>query len=108
MCAGRNGQGDLFFELAVVKRLMKQWRGFVDERSRKIGAAAGWLILRAVLAVLTVNSPLAAESVSLQALVTPSTAIVKDDRPVSFAVYGFIEFKSLAELFPYIESQTQR
>jgi hypothetical protein len=49
-----------------------------------------------------------AEVVSLQALVTPSTTIVKDGRPVKFALYGFIEFKSLAELLPYIESQTQR
>jgi len=27
---------------------------------------------------------------------------------LSFAIHGFIEFKSLAELFPYIESQTRR
>jgi hypothetical protein len=80
--------------------------GFVDERSRKI--AAGWLILCAVLTVLSVSVPLSAESVSLQALVTPSTTIVKAGRPVAFAVHGFIEFRSLAELFPYIELQTQR
>jgi hypothetical protein len=49
-----------------------------------------------------------AQSVSLQTLVTPSTTIVKDGKVVPFAVHGFIEFKSLAELFPYIESQTQR
>jgi len=49
-----------------------------------------------------------AEQVSLQAIVTPSTKIVKDDRMVTFAVHGFIEFQSLAELFPYIDSQTQR
>jgi len=78
----------------------------VDERSRKI--AAGWLILCAVLTVLSVSVPLSAESVSLQALVTPSTTIVKAGRPLAFAVHGFIEFRSLAELFPYIESQTQR
>ena len=78
----------------------------MDERSRKI--AAGWLILCAVLTVLSVSVPLSAESVSLQALVTPSTTIVKAGRPVAFAVHGFIEFRSLAELFPYIELQTQR
>jgi len=33
---------------------------------------------------------------------------MKDGYPVTFAVHGFIEFKSLSELFPYIESQTQR
>ena len=52
--------------------------------------------------------PLRAEPVSLQAIVTPSTTLLKDGRPVTFAVHGFIELKSLAELFPYIESQTQR
>ncbi|HEY6301692.1 MAG TPA: hypothetical protein VIX14_01385 [Terriglobales bacterium] len=54
------------------------------------------------------SSPLCAETVSLQALVTPSTTILKDGRPVTFALHGFIEFKSLAELLTYIESQTQR
>jgi hypothetical protein len=65
-------------------------------------------MLCAALIALSFNSPLHAEAVSLQALVTPSTTIVKDGRPVRFALHGFIEFKSLAELFPYIESQTQR
>jgi hypothetical protein len=49
-----------------------------------------------------------AEPLSLQALVTPSTVIEKNGNPVKFALHGFIEFKSLAELFPYIDSQTQR
>jgi hypothetical protein len=53
-------------------------------------------------------APLQAEQISLQAIVTPSTAILKDGRPVTFALHGFIEFKTLAELFPYIDSQTQR
>jgi hypothetical protein len=57
---------------------------------------------------LLLGVPLQAEPISLQALVTPSTVILKDRQPVRFAVHGFIEFKSLAELFPYIESQTQR
>jgi hypothetical protein len=48
------------------------------------------------------------QTLSTQALVTPSTMILKDGRPVLFAVHGFIEFKSLAELLRYIESQTQR
>src|SRR5260370_12706883 len=79
----------------------------VKERSRKIQALS-WSMLCTALTVLSVNPPLCAEAVSLQALVTPSTTIVKDGRPVKFALYGFIEFKSLAELFPYIESQTRR
>jgi hypothetical protein len=65
------------------------------------------MLLVAVMA-LVVDSPLCAEVLSLQALVTPSTVIVKDGRPVSFAVHGFIGFGSLSELFPYIESQTRR
>src|ERR1700736_1802008 len=57
---------------------------------------------------LLLRTPLMAEPITLQALVTPSTVILKDQRPVTFAVHGFVEFKSLAELFPYIESQTRR
>jgi len=40
--------------------------------------------------------------------VTPSTVVLKDGHPVTFAIHAFIEFKSLAEAFPYIESQGQR
>ncbi len=79
----------------------------MKERSSKM-LPVSWLMLCAALTVLSVSLPLCAESVSLQALVTPSTTIVKDGRPVTFALHGFIEFKSLAELFQYIESQTQR
>ena len=49
-----------------------------------------------------------AEPIPLQNVVTPSSVILKDGHPVTFAVHGFIEFKSLAELFPYIESQKRR
>jgi len=48
------------------------------------------------------------QQISLQALVTPSTMIEKDGHPITFALHGFIEFKSLSELFPYIEAQTRR
>jgi hypothetical protein len=58
--------------------------------------------------VFGVSLPLYAQATSLQSLVMPSSIIVKDGRPLTFAVHGFIEFKSLAELFPYIESQTRR
>ena len=50
----------------------------------------------------------AAEPLSLQALVRPSTVITKDGQRVKFALHAFIEFESLAELFPYIETQVQR
>jgi len=79
----------------------------VKERSSKM-LPVSRLMLCAALTVLSVSLPLCAEAVSLQSLVTPSTTIVKDGRPVTFALYGFIEFKSLAELFPYVESQTRR
>jgi hypothetical protein len=62
------------------------------------------LVLMGIISVL----PLRADQVSLQAIVTPSTTILKDGHPVTFAIHGFIEFESLAELFPYIESQSQR
>jgi hypothetical protein len=60
------------------------------------------------LGVLVLSACVQAEQISLQALVTPSTVITKDGQPVTFAVHAFIEFKSLAELFPYVESQSQR
>jgi len=48
------------------------------------------------------------QQVSLQEIVIPSTVILKNGRPVTFALHGFIEFKSLAEMFAYIESQRRR
>ncbi len=64
-------------------------------------------MMMALLAVLLI-APLQAQQLSLQALVTPSTTISKDGHPVTFALHGFIEFKTLAELFPYIDSQARR
>ena len=49
------------------------------------------------------DHPAHAEPISLQALVTPSTVIRKGWQAGTFALHGFIEFQSLAELFPYIE-----
>jgi hypothetical protein len=66
------------------------------------------LYFQIALAAAFLTPCLQAQQISLQALVAPSTTIVKDGRPVTFAVHGFIEFKSLSELFPYIDSQTQR
>jgi hypothetical protein len=61
-----------------------------------------------LFSVIPFCAPSAAQQIPLQALVTPSTVITKDSKPVTFAVHGFIEFKSLGELFPYIDSQTHR
>ena len=62
-----------------------------------------------VACALVINSDrLQAQQIPLQALVTPSTKILKDGRIVPFALHSFIEFHSLAELFPFIDSQTTR
>ena len=58
--------------------------------------------------ILAAASALTAQEISLQAVVTPSTVIVKNGEAVKFAIHGFIEFKSLGEVFPYIEVQTAR
>jgi hypothetical protein len=61
------------------------------------------------LVVMVVVGSATAEPISLQALVTPSTVIVKKDgQPLKFALHGFIEFRSVAEMFPYIDSQGRR
>jgi hypothetical protein len=60
------------------------------------------------LLILAAVPSLCAQELPLQAVVTPSTVIGKNGEPVKFAIHGFIEFKSLAEVFPYIEAQTQR
>jgi len=65
-------------------------------------------MIRVAVIADIIQAPLAAQQVPLQILVTPSATISKDGRSLTFAVRGFIEFKSLAELFPYIEAQTQR
>jgi hypothetical protein len=62
----------------------------------------------ASFSALALTTPVSAQQLSLQDVITPSTVILKDGRPVVFAIHGFIEFKSLAEVFPYIESQSQR
>jgi len=80
--------------------------GDMKEFSGQRRGRQGWIVQFVLVVVLI--APLRAEPVSLQALVTPSTTMVKDGRPVTFALHGFIEFKTLADLFPYIESQTQR
>jgi hypothetical protein len=58
--------------------------------------------------ILISATSLRADDLSLQSIVTPSTIVMKDGRPVTFAIHGFIEFRSLAELFPYIDSQARR
>jgi len=61
-----------------------------------------------VVAALFFAFPLRAQQISLQALVTPSTVISKEGHTTTFDLHGFIEFSSLSEVFPYIETQTNR
>ena len=64
---------------------------------------------RIVLIAMALVVPARAEKPSLQALVTPSTVLLsKDGHPITFALHGFLEFKSLNEMFFYIDSQNQR
>jgi hypothetical protein len=67
-----------------------------------------WAVWPIVLLIVSAAIPSQAQQISLQALVTPSTVITRDGQPVTFALHGFIEFKSLAEVFPYIDAQTRR
>lgn len=65
--------------------------------------------LKAVLIFLLLATPLCGQQpLSLTAVVTPSTVLQKNGKVVTFAIHGFIEFNSLAEVFPYIDSQKHR
>ena len=96
---------------------LKRWAKFArpsGARWRTESARGYWLheINRAisgfVLLCIGANISLQAQQISLQELVTPSTVIMKDGKPLAFALHGFVEFKSLAEMFPYVDAQTRR
>jgi hypothetical protein len=61
-----------------------------------------------VFLALLFGSTAAAQSITLGDLVNPSTVVMKDGKPVAFALHGFIEFNSLSEAFRYIDSQNNR
>src|SRR5215471_15448962 len=66
-------------------------------------------VLIAVAIAMAMPVPAPGERLSLQALVTPSTVVrSKHGHPITFALHGFIEFKSLNEMISYIDSQNQR
>jgi hypothetical protein len=77
-----------------------EWRLF------SIGAWTHCLFLVAITSLTPGLS--SAQEFSIQKLVTPSTVISKDGHPVTFAIHAFIEFNSLKDAFPYIESQAGR
>ena len=66
------------------------------------------VLLFLIVGLFLVSFPLSAQTLSLQELVTPSTVIRKDGRPVTFAIHAFVEFQTLAESFPYIAAQSHR
>jgi len=75
----------------------------------RASSTISWVIWAHILFAFLWIEPFAhGQAVSLQALVTPSTVIVKEGRPLRFAVHGVVEFNSLAELFPYIDDQAGR
>jgi len=63
--------------------------------------------LLASLALLVAPSLRAAE-LTLEDLATPSTVFVKDGQPVAFALHGLVPFKTLDELFVYIDREAGR
>ncbi len=65
-------------------------------------------LLAFALMLLSPPSLRAAQDLTLDDLVTPSTVFVKDAQPVTFALLGFIEFKTLEELFSYIDREAGR
>jgi hypothetical protein len=75
---------------------------------RKANHLAVMLHYLVPLTLILSASAVHAQQIPLQTLVTPSTIIAKEGHPVSFALHGFLEFNSLAELFSYIDSQTTR
>jgi len=78
----------------------REWRLF------SLGAWTHCLLLLAITSLIPGLS--FAQELSLQQLVTPSTVISKDGHPATFAIHAFIEFNSLKDAFPYIESQAGR
>ena len=65
-----------------------------------------WMI--GSIAFILASTPLHSQTLSLRALVTPSTVLQKNGQPVKFAIHGYVEFKSLSEAFSYIEKQRVR
>lgn len=49
-----------------------------------------------------------AQPLTLQQVVTPSSVISRDQKPVTFALYGLVEFNSLKESFAYVDIQAGR
>ena len=61
-----------------------------------------------LLAAIVLAMVAHAEQLPLKAVVTPSSVIEKDGKPVTFAIHGNVEFQSLSQAFAYIEAQKHR
>ena len=66
----------------------------------------GWV--RTLFFIAFAAIPIRAQQLALSTVVTPSSVIEKDGKVVKFAIHGYIEFKSLAQVFTYVQSQRQR
>jgi hypothetical protein len=60
------------------------------------------------MALLLAPGSATAQGLTLDELVRPSAVFVKDGQPVAFALLGFVEFRSLEELFAYIDREAGR
>jgi hypothetical protein len=58
--------------------------------------------------LLLVPPAASAKDLTLQDLVTPSTVFVKDGQTVAFALHGLVNFRTLDELFAYIDREAGR
>ena len=80
---------------------------FIARLIPKLQPIAAWIFATVILSAV-MSSPAAAQALTLPDLVNPSTVVIKGSKPVTFALYGFVEFTSLAEAFRYIDSQGNR
>jgi hypothetical protein len=62
----------------------------------------------AAMLITVIGSAAMAQTLTLHDIVNPSTVIMNGNKPVTFALHGFIEFNSLAEALRYIDSQSNR
>ena len=80
--------------------MMLAWRYLLRNLLPKLFAMVVGTILLVAMA--------SAEPLSLRTLVTPSSVIEKNGKVITFAIHGYIEFRSLSQAFAYIDSQRQR